>query len=107
MKEHVYGDPSVVDKPLGKLNYWGYTSGYYFAPKASYAAGKNPVLEFKGLVKALHKEGLEVIVELFFTERSRPLSFLMWSASGRMNSMWTGSIWWERCPWISLAGTLI
>ena len=76
VKEHVHGHPSVVDKPLGKLNYWGYTSGYYFAPKASYAAGKNPVLEFKGLVKALHKEGLEVIVELFFTGKEPP-SFVL------------------------------
>uniref|UniRef100_UPI0006D05594 alpha amylase C-terminal domain-containing protein n=1 Tax=Clostridium sp. NkU-1 TaxID=1095009 RepID=UPI0006D05594 len=72
MPEHVYGNPFGVDKPVGKLNYWGYTSGYYFAPKASYASKKNPALEFKSLVKALHKEGLEVIVELFFTGKEPP-----------------------------------
>ncbi len=74
MPEHVPGNPYVVEKPTGKLNYWGYTSGYYFAPKAAYASGKtkDPVLEFKALVKALHKEGLELIAELFFTGKENP-----------------------------------
>jgi isoamylase len=76
MQEHVPGNPFGVDKPVGKLNYWGYTSGGYFAPKASYASEKNPALEFKGLVKALHKEGLELIVELFFTGKEPP-SFVL------------------------------
>lgn len=76
MPEYVHGDPSGVDKPTGKLNYWGYTSGYYFAPKASYAWGKDPALEFKSLVKALHREGLELIVELFFTGKEPP-SFVL------------------------------
>ncbi|ADL06627.1 alpha-amylase family glycosyl hydrolase [Lacrimispora saccharolytica] len=76
MVEYVHGDPAGVDKPSGKLNYWGYTAGCYFAPKASYAAGNDPVLEFKSLVKALHKEGLEVIVELYFTGKEPP-SFVL------------------------------
>ena len=76
MQEHVQGNPFGVDKPVGKLNYWGYTSGNYFAPKASYASEKNPSSEFKGLVKALHKEGLELIVELFFTGKEAP-SFVL------------------------------
>ena len=76
MPEYVHGDPSGVDKPTGKLNYWGYTSGYYFAPKASYAWGKDPALEFKSLVKAFHREGLELIVELFFTGKEPP-SFVL------------------------------
>lgn len=76
MQEPVYGSPFGVDKPVGKLNYWGYTSGCYFAPKASYASIKDPALEFKSLVKALHKEGLELIVELFFTGKEPP-SFVL------------------------------
>ncbi len=76
MPEYVHGDPAAVDKPVGKLNYWGYTSGYYFAPKASYGSGNDPALEFKSLVKALHKEGLELIVELFFTGKEPP-SFVL------------------------------
>jgi len=76
MQELVHGNPFGVDKPVGKLNYWGYTSGFYFAPKTSYASIKDPALEFKGLVKALHKEGLELIVELFFTGKEPP-SFVL------------------------------
>ncbi len=76
MPEYVHGDPSSVDKPIGKLNYWGYASGFYFAPKAAYAWGEDPVLEFKSLVKTLHQEGLELIVELFFTGKEPP-SFVL------------------------------
>lgn len=54
----------------GKVNYWGYGKGMYFAPKASYAAqnSKNGdyTVEFKEMVKALHQAGIEVIVEMFF-----------------------------------------
>lgn len=71
--ETVYGNPYGVDKPDGKLNYWGYAPGFYFAPKASYAFNeKNPVAELKSLVKALHKEGIELITELFFTGKESP-----------------------------------
>lgn len=48
-----------------KLNYWGYKSGYYYAPKASYAAD-NPVTEFKQLVKELHKNGIEIVMQFYF-----------------------------------------
>ena len=74
MPEHVDGNPYAVDKPTGKLNYWGYTTGYYFAPKASYCSGKekHPVTEFKNLVKTFHKEGLELIIELYFTGKENP-----------------------------------
>lgn len=51
-----------------KINYWGYGDGNYFAPKASYAA-ENPVTEFKDMVKALHKAGIEVILEFFFSKQ--------------------------------------
>lgn len=65
------GNPYGVDRPTGKLNYWGYTPGMLFAPKESYASGecgeKNPVREFKELVKELHQNGLELIIELYFT----------------------------------------
>ena len=50
-------------------NYWGYSTISFFAPKASYAADKRPggsVHEFKELVKALHKEGIEVILDVVF-----------------------------------------
>ncbi len=55
-----------------KLNYWGYTSGFYFAPKASYASGKDASKELKDLVKALHKAGIELILEFYFDETAAP-----------------------------------
>ena len=54
------------------LNYWGYTSGYYFAPKASYAYGADASKELKDLVKALHKAGIELIMEFYFDETASP-----------------------------------
>jgi len=54
------------------LNYWGYTSGYYFAPKASYAHGTDASKELKDLVKALHKAGIELILEFYFDETASP-----------------------------------
>ena len=72
MPDHGAGNPYGQDRPTGKLNYWGYGPAYYFAPKASYAGGNNPVVEFKKLVKEAHKSGLELIVELYFTGAENP-----------------------------------
>lgn len=52
----------------GKINYWGYGPAYYFAPKEAYAAGESAVHELKDMVSACHKEGIEVILEMPFTE---------------------------------------
>lgn len=52
-----------------RLNYWGYSTVGFFAPKAGYAAtGKfgMQVDEFKALVKDLHKNGIEVILDVVF-----------------------------------------
>ena len=51
------------------LNYWGYSPISFCAPKASYAAENkngNQVREFKEMVKALHKSGIEVILDVVF-----------------------------------------
>ncbi len=48
------------------VNYWGYGSGYYFAPKSGYAAFKDAVTELKDMVKACHKAGIEVVLEMPF-----------------------------------------
>ena len=50
-----------------KRNYWGYGKSRYFAPKSTYAV-KDPVKECKDLVKALHAEGIEVLMEVYFPE---------------------------------------
>lgn len=68
------GNPYGAPEPTGKINYWGYTKGYYFAPKASYSSGKekHPVHELKTLVKELHKQGLELVTELYFDGTENP-----------------------------------
>jgi len=53
----------------GLRNYWGYNSIAFFAPEARYAAGGSlgeQVREFKGMVKALHRAGLEVILDVVY-----------------------------------------
>ena len=50
------------------INYWGYTNANYFAPKASYASGEDSVKAFKSMVKELHKNNIEVIMEFYFDE---------------------------------------
>lgn len=55
-------------KPV--LNYWGYgaKNTYYFAPKTAYASDKkNVVNEFKNFVKAFHKEGIEILMDMYFS----------------------------------------
>lgn len=54
------------DEKICRLNYWGFKSAYYFAPKASYAASDDPCLEFKNMVNELHKNGIELIMQFYF-----------------------------------------
>lgn len=51
---------------MKKLNYWGYKRGYYYAPKASYASSDDPAIEFKTLVKALHENNMELVMQFYF-----------------------------------------
>ena len=75
MPPSVVGNPYGMDQPTGKLNYWGYAPGFYFAVKASYASGreKSPEWEFRMLVKELHKAGIEIIPELYFSGAESPV----------------------------------
>lgn len=68
IQENVYTNPYIENKPSGKINYWGYSKAYHFAPKASFCEKKNRnvSVEFKELVKACHKNNIEVIVEMYF-----------------------------------------
>ena len=57
----------LVDR--GLRDYWGYNTLGYFAPAARYAAGGDrgqQVTEFKEMVKALHKAGIEVILDVVY-----------------------------------------
>jgi isoamylase len=55
--------------PVGLTNYWGYSTIGFFAPHSEYAAtGRRgeQVREFKGMVKALHRAGIEVILDVVY-----------------------------------------
>lgn len=66
------------------LNYWGYSTISFFAPKAGYAATGDrqmQVDEFKATVRELHRSGIEVILDVVFNhtaegdERGHTISF--------------------------------
>ena len=50
----------------GLQNYWGYNPLAMFAVEPKYAATNNPLAEFKAMVKAFHKAGIEVILDVVF-----------------------------------------
>jgi glycogen operon protein len=57
------------DAPEGLVNYWGYQPVSFFAPHHAYSSQKNPLAvldEFRDMVKALHRAGLEVILDVVF-----------------------------------------
>ena len=57
------------DAPPGLTNYWGYTPVSFFAPHADYGSRSEPLAvidEFKDMVKALHRHGIEVILDVVF-----------------------------------------
>ena len=64
---HVADEHFLLDR--GLTNYWGYSSIGYLAPHALYAATGTrgeQVREFKGMVKALHRAGIEVILDVVY-----------------------------------------
>jgi isoamylase len=57
------------DAPPGLVNYWGYSPVSFFAPHAAYSSRRDPlgpVDEFRDLVKALHRAGIEVILDVVY-----------------------------------------
>ena len=57
------------DSPPGKLNYWGYAPVSFFAPHHAYSSRQDPLGpldEFRDMVKALHRAGIEVILDVVF-----------------------------------------
>ncbi len=64
---HFVDEQHIVERDLS--NYWGYTSIGYLAPHALYGATGTrgeQVREFKGMVKALHRAGIEVILDVVY-----------------------------------------
>lgn len=57
------------DCPPGLVNYWGYAPISFFAPHQAYSSRQDPldpVDEFRDMVKALHRAGIEVILDVVF-----------------------------------------
>ena len=53
----------------GRTNYWGYSPVSFFAPHQAYSSRQEPlgaVDEFRDMVKALHRAGIEVILDVVF-----------------------------------------
>jgi len=60
-------DSTLIDKGLS--NYWGYNTISFFAPQNTYAASGElgqQVQEFKGMVRAMHTAGIEVILDVVY-----------------------------------------
>ena len=59
----------ATDAPVGRVNYWGYSPVSFFAPHRAYSSRQDllgPLDEFRDMVKALHRAGLEVILDVVF-----------------------------------------
>jgi glycogen operon protein len=64
---HISDESFLAER--GLRNYWGYSTIGYLAPHSEYAAtGRRgeQVREFKGMVKALHRAGIEVILDVVY-----------------------------------------
>jgi glycogen operon protein len=57
------------DAPPGRVNYWGYSPIGLFAPHRDYSSRRDalgPLDEFRDMVKAFHRAGIEVILDVVF-----------------------------------------
>jgi isoamylase len=64
-------DKTLVDK--GLKNYWGYNTTNFFATDSRYSSSGDTggqVAEFKNMVKTLHREGIEVILDVVYNHTS-------------------------------------
>jgi glycogen debranching enzyme GlgX len=69
-------EPAVTER--GLVNYWGYNSIGFFAPHHAYSSSGDrgeQVTEFKQMVKAFHRAGIEVILDVVYnhTAEAGPL----------------------------------
>ena len=57
------------DAPTGLTNYWGYAPISFFAPHAGYSSRRDvlgPLDEFRDMVGALHRAGIEVLIDVVY-----------------------------------------
>ncbi len=61
---HAFVDEQfTIEKGLS--NYWGYNSLGFFAPANRYAIA-DPITEFRGMVRELHRDGIELILDVVY-----------------------------------------
>jgi isoamylase len=63
--------------PPGLVNYWGYQPVSFFAPHQAYSSRQDPtgpLDEFRDMVKALHRAGIEVILDVVFNHTAEGAS---------------------------------
>ena len=56
------------DKENGRMNFWGFKNANYFMPKPEYASSDDFVTEFKDMVKAFHRAGIEIVMRFYFPD---------------------------------------
>lgn len=63
----IYAFETKIQKPQGKIstNYWGYSPIHFFSPSRWFAK-KDPIFECKTMIKELHRNGIEVILDVVY-----------------------------------------
>ena len=74
MEETTKNHHSIAPIVGERLNYWGYKKGYYYAPKAAYSDNADASFAFKQLVKKLHENHMEVILQFYFPDQIKRLA---------------------------------
>ena len=65
--QQFFSEPALLER--GVVNYWGYNTLCYFAPDAAYSSSGDrggQVAEFKRMVRAFHRAGIEVILDVVY-----------------------------------------
>ena len=66
-RERIASEHGVsVQTPTPDINYWGYTEGYYFTPKAAFCEDRDCIREFQHCVDSFHRAGMECLMEFYF-----------------------------------------
>ncbi len=77
MPVHAFVDDKIL-LDRGLRNYWGYNTIGFFAPDVRYKSGRElggEVREFKETVKALHRAGIEVILDVVYNHTAEGNEF--------------------------------
>lgn len=58
---------------IAPRNYWGYAEhNYYFAPRQSFSSSEDSISEVREMVRKFHEAGIEVLMEMYFPEKTNP-----------------------------------